>query len=152
MAKKVNIICVGKLKEQFLKDGISEYAKRLSRFCDFSILELADYSDSALSVEKESALILSKLSGAYNILTDLDGEQVSLTRLADILDKAYLNGYDTVNFIIGGSNGVNASVKSAADKQIAFGKITYPHQLMRLILSEQIYRAFNILNNTPYHK
>lgn len=142
---------MGKIKEKYLKDAIAEYSKRLSRFCDFSITELPDFADDDVSTEKESALILQKMNGC-SILLDLKGEQITSVGIAKIIDKAYSSGSDTVSFIIGGSNGVDQRVKAAASKAIAFGNITFPHQLMRLVLTEQIYRAFNICANTPYHK
>lgn len=149
--KKVCIVAVGKIKEEYLKEGIKEYSKRLLKFCDFSILETVDCPIVNQAKTKEADEIFKKPKG-YNIVTDIDGEMVSSEELARILDKAYSLGNSNVNFIIGGSYGLDDSVKISADKKISFGKVTYPHQLMRLILTEQIYRAFNILENTPYHK
>lgn len=147
--KKVTVLCVGKIKEKYLTDGIAEYAKRLSRYCSFSLTELPDISGEN-EVRKESDALLSKMKG-YCILLDLSGKQVTSPELSAIMDKAYLSAPE-ITFIIGGSEGVDERVRARADERIAFGKVTYPHQLMRLILAEQIYRAFNISANTPYHK
>ena len=149
--KKVKLVCAGKIKEKFIVDGIEHYAKRLSRFCDFFVDEVPDYPDDENAVAKESAAISKKLGG-YVILFDIKGENVSSEKFAEILDRAYLSGNDTVSLIIGGSRGVSEEIFRAADKKISFGKVTYPHRLMRLIATEQIYRAFTITAGMPYHK
>ena len=149
--KKVKLVCAGKIKEKFIVDGIEHYAKRLSRFCDFVVDEVPDYPDDENAVAKESAAISKKLGG-YVILFDIKGENVSSEKFAEILDRAYLSGNDTVSLIIGGSRGVSEEIFRAADKKISFGKVTYPHRLMRLIATEQIYRAFTITAGMPYHK
>jgi 23S rRNA (pseudouridine1915-N3)-methyltransferase len=148
--KKVRIICVGKIKEPYLRDGLADYLKRLSRFCSVEITELADLPDAPTAVRDESAAVLSKMSG-FCALLDIGGKPVSSAELADIIDKAYLAA-DTVTFVIGGSRGVDESVKARADVSVSFGRVTYPHRLMRLILCEQIYRAFSISAGSPYHK
>ncbi len=146
--KKVNILCVGKIKEKYFTDAIAEYAKRLTRYCEFNIIELADeVSD---EVRRESDAILKKMRG-YTVLMDISGKAVSSTDVASILDRAYVSSPE-VTFIIGGSQGVDDRVRARADERISFGKVTYPHQLMRVITAEQIYRGFNILAGTPYHK
>ena len=150
--KTVCLSCVGKLKEKFFADAVGEYSKRLSRFCKLDICELEDRAG-ADEIKKESDAILGSISaGEYVVLTDLRGESVSSEDLSSILDKAYSMGKSTVRFIIGGSNGVDDRVRRRADKVISFGKATYPHQLMRVILLEQIYRAFTISAGMPYHK
>ena len=149
--KKVKLICAGKIKEKFLIEGIEHYKKRLTRFCDFSVEEVPDYPDDESAVAKESAAIGKKLGG-YIILFDIGGENVSSEKFSEIIDRAYASGNDTVSLIIGGSRGVSDDIKRIADKRISFGKVTYPHRLMRLIATEQIYRAFTIINNLPYHK
>lgn len=148
--KKVNIICVGKIKEKYLADGISEYAKRLSKYCELKIMQLNDY-DGANGVKKESDEILQALRG-YVILLDIGGALLSSEQLSESMQKAYVDGSSEISFVIGGSFGVSEQVKTKADLKISFGRFTYPHMLMRLILSEQIYRAFTIDANTPYHK
>lgn len=152
--KKVTLLCLGKIKEKFLTDGIAEYAKRLQKYCDFKVIELADYPDREDSVRLESALIIERLSAlsGYKILFDIAGELVSSPELSKLLNAAYCRGNSEVMFIIGASSGVDERVRALADKKISFGRVTYPHQLMRLIASEQIYRAFTIADNAPYHK
>lgn len=147
--KKVTVLCVGRIKEKFISDGIAEYAKRLSRFCDFKVEEIADEcGDDA--VRRESDALLKKMHG-FCVLTDIGGKELSSPQLASVMDKAYLTAPE-VTFIIGGSEGVDDRVRVKADIKVSFGRVTYPHMLMRLILTEQIYRAFNILAKTPYHK
>lgn len=145
--KKINIVCVGKIKD-FLTLAINEYTTRLRKFCELNIIELPEAKSEC--VKKESEEILKKISG-YVILCDLKGENMTSEEFSQKLDKLFIST-STVTFVIGGSEGVSDEVKSRADLKICFGKFTYPHQLMRVILLEQIYRAFGIKNNTPYHK
>ena len=147
--KKVNLVCVGKIKEKYLRDGIEEYAKRLSRFCSFNIVELPDVAGEN-EVKKESDAILSKLKG-FVIVCDIGGKLLSSPELSSAMDKAYLTNSD-ITFVIGGSEGFDERVRKEANLIVSFGRVTFPHQLMRLMLTEQIYRAFNITENTPYHK
>lgn len=147
--KKAVIVAVGKVKEGFLREGIAEYGKRLSRFCDFSVCECEESKRE--DVSSESAALLKEMEKGYNVVTDLKGENVSSERLAEIIKQAYL-AHDRINFIVGGSRGVDESVRQKADKVISFGSATYPHMLFRLMLSEQIYRAFTINAALPYHK
>ena len=149
--KKIDLLCVGKIKESFYTAAVAEYQKRLSRFCVFSITEIPDAGDSKTAVFKESALLLQKIGG-FAILLDRAGEPVSSEGFAKSLDAAFTHGADRIHIIIGGSRGVSRELKSAADKVFSFGGVTYPHQLMRVIAAEQIYRAMCILNGTPYHK
>ena len=147
--KKVNLLCVGKIKEKYLRDGIEEYAKRLSRFCSFNEIQLSDCSGDD-EVKRESDDILSKVKG-FVVLCDIKGKQLSSEEISEVMDKAYLTNSE-ITFIIGGSRGVDERVRAKADLRLSFGNATFPHQLMRLLLTEQIYRAFNISENTPYHK
>ena len=147
--KKVNLLCVGKIKEKYLRDGIEEYAKRLSRFCSFNEIQLPDYCEND-EVKRESDDILAKIKG-FTILCDIKGKQLSSEQISEVMDKAYLTNSE-ITFIIGGSRGVDERVRAKADLCLSFGNATFPHQLMRLLLTEQIYRAFNISENTPYHK
>ena len=147
--KKVNLLCVGKIKEKYLRDGIEEYAKRLQRYCSFCITELNDVSG-VDEVKVESDALLSKMKG-FVILCDIEGKLLTSPQLSDAMEKAYLTQPE-ITFIIGGSEGVDERVRNRADLRISFGRVTFPHQLMRLMLTEQIYRAFNIAANTPYHK
>lgn len=158
---KITIVCVGKIKERFYRDALDEYAKRLSKYCKFEIIEVADEKtpDKASPVEeeqikeKEAARILSKIKpDAYVCTLEIAGKQLSSTELADWIEKSAIGGKSQICFVIGGSLGLHASVLARSDYALSFSKMTFPHQLMRVILSEQIYRAFRIINNEPYHK
>lgn len=158
---KVRIICVGKLKEDYLKDGIKEYAKRIGRFANFEIVELADEKipDKASAAEcenvknAEGAKILKKICDSdYVISLCVEGVQMPSEKLADKMNKIFLSGKSTVDFVIGGSLGLCDKVKQRSDFRLSFSQFTFPHQLMRLVLSEQIYRAFKINANEEYHK
>lgn len=158
---KITIVCVGKIKERFYRDALDEYAKRLSKYCKFEIIEVADEKtpDKASPVEeeqikeKEAARILSKIKpDAYVCTLEIAGKQLSSTELADWIEKTTIGGKSQICFVIGGSLGLHSSVLARSDYALSFSKMTFPHQLMRVILSEQIYRAFRIINNEPYHK
>ncbi|MBE6165739.1 MAG: 23S rRNA (pseudouridine(1915)-N(3))-methyltransferase RlmH [Streptococcus gallolyticus] len=158
---KVKIIAVGKLKEKYLKDGIAEYGKRMSRFAKFEIVELADEKtpDNASAaqnqqiMEKEGERILAKISERdYVIALAIEGKQLSSEAFSQIIADATLRGYSDIVFVIGGSLGLADKVKKRANLRLSFGLLTLPHQLMRLVLSEQIYRAFMIQQGSPYHK
>ena len=143
---------MGKLKEKYWRDAAEEYKKRLSRFCRLVVDELEDYAQSNAVKKESDAIEKTFKQGEYRILCDIGGEQISSEELSEILNGVFLSGKSGVRFIIGGSSGVDERVRSAADKRISFGKVTYPHQLMRVILLEQIYRAFTISEKMPYHK
>ena len=151
----INIICIGKIKESFYRDAVAEYAKRLTRFCKFNIVELAEsrLEGNEINIVKlnEGKSILSKLKG-YVIILDLGGNMLSSPDLAEKIDSLQSSGVSQISFVIGGSYGLSDEVKQKADFSLCFGKMTYPHQLMRVILSEQIYRAFMINSNSEYHK
>ena len=153
----INIICVGKIKEKYILDGIQEFAKRMQAFGKLKIFELKeDGNDSNrnMSIEKESKSILETLekNKGFKILLDIQGKNFSSEDMASQIEKIGLNGYSTINFIIGGSYGVSEDIRKSADLRLSFSKMTFPHQLMRLILIEQIYRWFSIIKNTKYHK
>lgn len=157
---KITVITVGKIKEKFFTDAISEYKKRLSRFSDTEIIEIKDekipenasQKESNLVLEKEGDAILAKLpKNSFKIAMCIEGTQLSSTEFSEKLDRIKLDNSEIV-FIIGGSLGLSEKVKSASDMRISFGKITLPHQLMRVVLLEQIYRAFKISANEAYHK
>ena len=151
---KINIVCVGSIKEKFFIDAINEYKKRLSRFCAFNIIEVQEEAQEKSlekKIEKESEKILNACKGVI-LLLDRVGKMVSSEELADCLDKFSIQGISEVSFVIGGSNGVNQNLKNKAKNCFSFGKITFPHQLFRVVLIEQIYRAFTILAGSPYHK
>ncbi len=150
--KSVFVTCVGKLKEKYFSDAVAEYSKRLGKYCKLTVSEVEDVAH-ADEVRRESDAIEKTFRGGeYRILADVGGELVSSEELSNIIENAYSSGKSSVRFIIGGSCGVDDRIRKAADKRVSFGRVTYPHQLMRVILLEQIYRAFTISAGTPYHK
>lgn len=147
-------MAVGKIKETFFTDAIREYAKRLSKFCEFRVTEVEEatsLTNLQQKQEKEGDLLLTKAKG-YIIVLDGGGKQISSEDLAKTLDDNMTAGVSEFSFLIGGSNGLSDKVKKCANQVISFGKITFPHQLFRVVLSEQIYRAFTIINHINYHK
>ncbi|MGX6971132.1 23S rRNA (pseudouridine(1915)-N(3))-methyltransferase RlmH [Vagococcus bubulae] len=158
---KIKIITVGKLKEKYLKQGIEEYSKRLSRYCKLEMIEVPDEkAPETLSQiemeqvkEKEGQRILSKVSDQdYVVALAIEGKQLSSEEFASELDKLTTRGRSQFVFIIGGSLGLSTDVLKRSDEKLSFGRLTYPHQLMKLVLTEQIYRTFRINNGEPYHK
>ncbi|MBR4261930.1 MAG: 23S rRNA (pseudouridine(1915)-N(3))-methyltransferase RlmH [Bacilli bacterium] len=150
----IKIICVGKLKEQYLKDAVEEYKKRLSKYTDLEIIEVPDeglFDDNkTLKIEGES--ILKHISNKDYIITlEIDGKNISSPELAEKLDNIFLTN-NTITFIIGGSLGLDDEIKKLSNYKLSFGKMTFPHQLFRVLLLEQIYRCFKINNNESYHK
>lgn len=143
---KVNIVCVGKIKEEYLRSACSEYIKRLSRFCKTEIKELAE----GKSLKEEAAGILRNAKG-YKIALCVEGGQMTSPALAKKLGELVDKG-EEITFIIGSSCGLDDSVKQAADLRLSFSQMTFPHQLMRVILLEQIYRSFMINAGSEYHK
>ena len=157
----VNIICIGKIKEKYWTDAISEYSKRLSAFCKFNIIELNEEktynnpNDTQIEaiLNAEGKRILSKISdSAYVVAMCIEGKIISSPELADKINDVSLSGKSTVDFIIGGSWGLSADVKRRADFKLSMSRMTFPHQMARVVLCEQIYRAFEINNNGKYHK
>ena len=154
---KINIVCIGKVKDKYIRDGIEEFSKRLSRYANFSIVELSEEDDnkgieSAISKETERIInVINKKSQSYNILLDLKGKQKSSEEMAELLEKITIQKSE-INFIIGGSNGVGVELRRIVVFRLIFSLFTFPHQLMRLILAEQIYRWISINNNIKYHK
>lgn len=148
----INIVCVGALKEKFWIDAVSEYGKRLPRFCKLKILELPQQEkfDKHKCLEGEGDEILRAARG-YKILLDIEGKQLTSNELAEKIEKVSLFNSE-ITFIIGGSYGVSEKVKEQADFRLSFGKITLPHNLARVVLVEQIYRAFMITSGSTYHK
>lgn len=143
----IKIICVGKVKEKYLRDMIDDYIKRISKYHKIDIIELAD---SNINKEKEELLKVINTKD-YNIVMDIDGNNLSSREFAEKIDKTFLIN-SNITFIIGGSDGVSPEIKELANYRLSFSKLTFPHQLFRGILLEQIYRAFKILNNESYHK
>ena len=149
----INLLCVGNLKEKFWVDAQNEYIKRLQKFCKFNVIEVEEKNAASSPkdvLQKEQKLILDKCKGCC-ILFDVNGQQVSSEELSALIQKLSLTSSE-ITFIIGGSYGVGDGVKNAVAKKLSFGKITLPHNLARIVAIEQIYRAFNIANNTSYHK
>lgn len=149
----IRIVCVGNLKESYWREAEGEYKKRLSKFCKLEIVELDeknkfDIIDKIKDAESEE--IMASLTGK-SILLDLNGKQISSEEFSEKLDKLSLTE-STITFVIGGSYGVNQSVKTKIEDKISFGRVTYPHNIARVLLLEQIYRAFMILSGSKYHK
>ena len=158
---KIKVVTVGKLKEKYLKDGIAEYSKRISRFAKLEMIELADEktpdkaseSENQKILEIEGQRILSKVSDRdFVIALAIEGKTFSSEEFSKQLEEASIKGFSTLTFIIGGSLGLAQGVKKRANLSVSFGRLTLPHQLMRLVLVEQIYRAFTIQQGSPYHK
>ena len=154
--QKINIVAVGNLKEKYWKDAIDEYQKRLKRFADVEIKEVAEFSGSSKSsveqVKKtECDELLKKVTGVV-VSMDKSGKQLTSEEFASFLDSQFSNGAKAITFVIGGSNGLTDEFIKQSNAVLSFGKITFPHQLMRVVLLEQIYRAETILNNIAYHK
>ena len=158
---KITLITVGKIKEKFFNDAISEYSKRLSRYCKLNIIEVPDEKTPDKAGEtleeqikaKEGERILSKLSDdAYTIVLAIDGKNLDSVELAEKIEKLGINGVSHIQLIIGGSLGLHSSVMQKANFKLSFSRMTFPHQLMRVILLEQIYRSYRIISKEPYHK
>lgn len=156
---KINIITVGKIKEKYLKDAIDEYKKRLSKFCSLNIVEvnesvarIENESNIKKSLQDEAQSITSKIKNEYVIVLDIEGKEYSTIEVSEKIKEITLKGVSELSFIVGGSYGLDNSVKKRADLRISFSRLTFPHQLFRVILLEQIYRVFKIINNEPYHK
>ena len=158
---KVTILCVGKIKEKFYRDAISEYEKRLSRYCKLEIIEVSDEKtpDNASEVvetairAKEAERILKYIKDdAYVITLEINGKQLTSEELSQKIEKLGIQGISHIIFIIGGSIGLGEAVLQKSDYALSFSKMTFPHQLMRVILLEQIYRSYKIVSHEPYHK
>ncbi len=158
---KITLITVGKIKEKYLKDAIAEYSKRLSRYCKLEIIEVTDEKTPDHASESVEDAIRSKEAeriqkyikeDAYIITLEIGGKQLTSEELAEKIDKLGIQGVSHIIFIIGGSIGLGREVLSKSDYALSFSKMTFPHQLMRVILMEQIYRSYRIINGEPYHK
>ena len=158
---KITILCVGKIKEKYFSDAVAEYKKRIGRYCRMEIIEVADEKapeDISAAMEEEikrkegERLLKSIREGDYIIALAIEGEQLSSVELAKKLDKLATRGISQIVFVIGGSLGLSKEVLARAKEKISFSKMTFPHQLMRVILLEQVYRAFRINQGEPYHK
>ena len=158
---RITIVCVGKIKEKFYRDAIAEYEKRLSKYCKFEIIEVADEktpdkaspTEEEQTKEKEAQRILSKIKeDAYVCTLEIAGKKFSSESFADWIGQSGIRGISSIYFVIGGSLGLHTSVLKRSNQSLSFSDMTFPHQLMRVILSEQIYRAFRIISKEPYHK
>ena len=143
----IRIICVGKIKEKFYVDAVNEYLKRLQRYHKVTIDEVMDSN-----IKSEGDLLLNKIHDKdYVVLLDINGRELNSLEFSQFMDLSFLN-HGTIIFVIGGSDGVDDRVRERANDRLSFSKLTFPHQLFRIILLEQIYRSFKILHNESYHK
>ena len=158
---KITILCVGKIKESFYRQAIEEYIKRLGKYCKPEIIEVADEktpdkASEALELqikEKEADRILEKLKeDSYVFTLEIKGNRYTSESFAETIEKLTVQGKSHLTFIIGGSLGLHDKVLKQSNQAISFSDMTFPHQLMRVILTEQVYRAFRIINKEPYHK
>lgn len=158
---KISIICVGKVKEKYFRDAIDEYGKRLSKYCKIEIIEVADEktpdgAGTALEEQikaKEGQRILEKIKEDSFLCTlEIQGKKMTSEKLAAWMEQLAVTGKSHITFVIGGSLGLHESVTKRSNLALSFSDMTFPHQLMRVILTEQIYRAFRIINREPYHK
>ena len=148
----MKIICVGKVKEKFFVDAMNEYSKRISKYTKLEIIEIPDESNESIAMKKEGEKILSKIKdNDYVVILEIEGNFLTSLEFAKKIDNNF-NSNKNLTFVIGGSYGLDESVKSRSDYKLSFSKFTFPHQLFRLILLEQIYRAYKINNNENYHK
>ena len=143
----IKIICVGKIKEQYLKDAILEYKKRISKYHKLEIIELPDNS-----IEEEGNAILNVINDKdYVITLEIEGQMIDSIEFSNRMEKIFIE-HSNITFIIGGSDGLSDKIKAISNFKLSFSKMTFPHQLFRVILLEQIYRAFKIMKNETYHK
>lgn len=158
---KITIVCVGKIKEKFYRDALAEYTKRLSRYCSLSITEVTDEKtkeqasdvECAIIKDREGERILKSIrEDGYVIALAIDGKNLDSVELSKKIENLALTGKSNLYFVIGGSLGLSDEVMKRADYKLSFSRMTFPHQLMRVILLEQIYRSYRIINHEPYHK
>lgn len=158
---KIKLVTVGKIKESFYREAVSEYAKRLSRFASFEVIEVDDektadrMSPAEINavLDTEGERLLRHIGDReYVTVLDIKGKKLDSEGLAETVKNRMNDGFSTLTYVIGGSLGLSDAVKQRADLKLSFSDMTFPHQLMRVILSEQIYRAFKIINHEPYHK
>lgn len=161
MNMKITIVCVGKIKEKYLSEGVKEYFKRLSNYCNMSIIEtkeekapenLSDAERENLKIIEGESILKNIKDDMYVFALEINGKALSSEELAEKIEALGVQGKSNLAFIIGGSLGLGEEVIKRADFRLSFSPMTFPHQLMRLILLEQIYRGFKIIKNEPYHK
>ena len=144
----IKILCIGKIKENYLNDLINDYKTRISKYHKIEIIELKDSN-----IKEEKDLLLKHINPKdYNICMDIDGKEYTSIELSKLIEETFSNGYGNITFIIGGSDGIDNSIKEMCNKRLSFSKLTFPHGLFRGILLEQIYRSFKIINKESYHK
>lgn len=151
---KINLICVGKIKEPYLRDAANEYIKRLKPWCMLNVIEIneGNFNKSDIEIKEiEGKQIKTKIKG-YVIASAIDGVQKNSLEFAKEIEKLQISGKNEISIIIGGSTGLSEEILEDADEKISFSKMTFPHQLFRVMMLEQIYRALSILNNSAYHK
>lgn len=150
----IKIICVGKVKEKFYRDAILEYKKRLSKYVKLDIIEVPDVNDNNINIilEKERNLILKNINiKDYIITLRIDGKMLTSEQFSKKIDETFIS-YSNITFIIGGSYGLHDDIKKLSNYSLSFSRMTFPHQLFRVVLLEQIYRSYKIINNESYHK
>jgi 23S rRNA (pseudouridine1915-N3)-methyltransferase len=157
----ITVLCVGKIKEAYYREALAEYVKRLSKYCRLNVIEVADEqtpdktsdTEVAAILKKEEERILSKIPANSHVISlAIEGKSLDSVAFSSLIDDLGISGKSNICFIIGGSLGLSDNVKSRSDMLLSFSKMTYPHQLMRVILTEQIYRAYRIIKGEPYHK
>lgn len=151
----IKLVCVGKIKENFIKDGLSEYQKRLSAFENFSLIEVKEINSKTPleNMKLEGENILNKIGDDEFVVTlEIEGKMLDSIGLADFIESKKTYGTSKITFVIGGSNGLSSEVKKRSNYALSFSRFTFPHQLMRLIFLEQLYRAETIINHQEYHK
>lgn len=150
----IKIICVGNLKENYLKEAAKEYLKRLEKFTKLEIIETKEEKkDDSSSLQKEKTRIEEKIKGnEYLIILDINGEELSSKELSKRIESTLTTQNKDIIFIIGSSHGIHKDIKQKASLELSFSKLTFPHQLFRVMFLEQLYRSFKIINNEPYHK
>lgn len=152
---EIKLIVVGKIKENYLNDAIKEYVKRIKPLSNLNIIEVKEctYNDIYKNLKEESKLILSNINDNDFVVTlEIEGKELTSVELSEYISKHYLYNNKTLTFVIGSSDGMDESVKKRSNYKLSFSKMTFPHQLMRVIFLEQIYRALSIINNMKYHK
>ena len=158
---KIRLICIGKLKERFYSEAVAEFSNRLSRFCELEIVELPDErvaeSPSAAEIDRVKSIECGRIEGRlqqneFVIALDPRGKQLSSEELSSTLQDCMLNGHSRICFLIGGSHGLTEDLRRRADLVLSFSRMTFSHQIFRVMLLEQIYRAFKIASGEPYHK
>ena len=149
----ITLITVGKIKEKYIKEGIEDYLKRLSKYTKIELIELEDEAfDKTKTLKKEAEKIIKKINPkSYIVTLEIDGKQLSSPELSELIEKTTIT-HSNITFIIGGSYGLDDEIKRLSNYKLSFSKMTFPHQLFRLLFLEQLYRSFKIMNNEEYHK